>query len=153
MKEIYLNLSNRYPRLAKVFRYVISGGIATFVDFIFLYFFTDFLHIWYLLSAIVAFILAFFVSFFLQKYWTFGDDSSDRVHKQMIIYLSVAGTNLCVNTLLMYLFVHYVNLHYMVAQFIISGFIAISSFFIFREVVFKKKKIINIEEPGRVALE
>ena len=140
MIDYIKKLENEYPRLSKLFRYVASGGIAAFVDLVLLYIFTDFLHIWYLLSAILAFILAFSVSFILQKYWTFKDDSKEEMHKQVIIYFIIAIINLGINTLMMFVSVHYIHLHYMLAQFIVAGLIAFWSFFIYRKFVFKKNE-------------
>ncbi len=127
----------------KIMRYIVSGGITTFVDLSLLYIFTDAFHIWYLLSAVFAFIIAFFVSFFMQKYWTFQDVSKEGIHKQMITYLLIALINLGINTLLMYIFVNTIHLHYMIAQFITAGLIAISSYFIYKKVIFKKAIILN----------
>jgi putative flippase GtrA len=60
-------------------KYVVSGGSAAIVDIVALYVFTDLFGIWYILSAILAFISAFFVSFLLQKYWTFKDNSNTNI--------------------------------------------------------------------------
>ncbi len=125
-------------RFRKVFRYLCSGGTAAFVDLVLLYLFTSKLHIWYLLSAILAFLFAFIVSFVLQKFWTFGDLGTEKWKSQATIYFVVTGTNLGINTLLMYLFVDFAHLHYMPAQIITSGLIAIESYFVYQIFVFKK---------------
>ncbi|MES3031011.1 MAG: GtrA family protein [Patescibacteria group bacterium] len=137
LKKIHTDLDARSPKLARIIRYLIAGGTSTFTDLALLYIFTEFFHIWYLTSAILAFILAFFVSFFLQKYWTFQDASNDGVHGQMALYLFIALCNLGLNTFLMYLLVHFLGFHYMVAQFVVAGLIAIMSFFIYKKFVFK----------------
>ena len=124
---------------SRVLRYLISGGTAAGVDFTLLYLFTDGLGFHYLTSAILAFIFAFFVSFFLQKFWTFQEDSVERVHTQAMIYFVVAAFNLALNTGLMYFFVDVLHLWYMAGQFIASGIIAKESFFISRHFVFNAK--------------
>lgn len=124
----------RYQRLL---RYLVSGGIAAAVDLGLLYVFTDFFLIHYLTSAIFAFLITFFISFTLQKFWTFQDSTTDRVHVQATIYFLVALINLVINTALMYLFVDIIGIWYMAAQFLASGLLAFESFFISRYVIFK----------------
>lgn len=126
----------RYQRLL---RYLVSGSIAAVVDLGLLYIFTDLFLIHYLVSAIFAFLITFFVSFTLQKFWTFQDSNTDRVHIQVTIYFLVALGNLIINTALMYLFVDIILMWYMAAQFLASGLLACESFFISRHFVFNTR--------------
>ena len=121
---------------SKVLKYLISGGSAAVVNLSVLYVSTDILHVWYLASSVLANILAFFVSFFLQKFWTFNNASVELVKKQLALYLLVAVINLGINTLLMFMFVEYVELHYLLAQIVTSGLIAIESFFVYQYFIF-----------------
>ncbi len=147
--EIYergiLMLSKRAPFLHRLFirwktelKFVVSGTVAAIVDLGVLYVFTDFFGVWYLVSAIMAFIFAFFTSFFLQKYWTFEDGGNKAVKKQMVIYFVVAICNLALNTLLMYVFVDIIGVHYIFSQIIVALLIACASFFVYRNFIFKK---------------
>lgn len=123
----------RYQRLL---RYLAAGGIAATVDLGLLYVFTDIFFIHYLTSAIFAFILTFFISFTLQKFWTFQDRSTHKVHAQALTYLAVALMNLAINTLLMYVLVDILAVWYLGAQFLASGLIAFESFFVSRYFIF-----------------
>lgn len=121
-------------------KYAIAGGTAAMTDFILLFILTDIFHIWYITSATLAFIAAFFVSFFLQKFWTFRDNSRDRMRKQMAMYLAVGVTNTFLNTGGMYALVDHFGLWYILAQAIMSVILALGSFIIYRFVIFKLKK-------------
>ncbi|MFA6404787.1 MAG: GtrA family protein [Candidatus Paceibacterota bacterium] len=138
-KNKYGELSSRYPIHAKVVRYLISGGTAAFTNILLLYLFTEIFGIWYIASAAMAFSIAFIVSFTLQKFWTFQDVSKDQIHRQAMVYLTVALFNLFINTGLLYMQVEYLGIHYIVAQLIASVFIAVESFFIYQIFIFKKK--------------
>lgn len=138
-KDKYGELTGRYPIHAKIVRYLISGGTAAFTNITLLYLFTDIFGIWYIASAAMAFALAFIVSFTLQKFWTFQDISKDQIHRQATVYLTVALSNLLINTSLLYMQVEYLGIHYIVAQLIASVFIAIESFFVYQIFIFKKK--------------
>jgi len=139
-----INLLLKYKRIIK---YLIAGGTAAFVDLGLLYFFTDILEIWYLISASLAFIIAFFVSFFLQKFWTFRDRDKEIMYKQMGLYLVVAIVNLLINAALMYIFVDGFKIWYMLAQFLISGLIAIESYWVYKIFIF------NLFPDQNVAIE
>lgn len=124
-----------------MFRYILSGGTAAFVNLAGLYILVRFFGFHYLLSATIAFIIAFIVSFLLQKYWTFGNFERQRgvVQKQLSTFFLIALINLGLNTTLMYFFVGMCGFWYMFAQFLSSGLIALSSFFLYKIFVFKKQ--------------
>ena len=140
--DLYAWLDEQYPAHTRIFRFLLSGGTAFGTDIILLYLFTDIFGVWYLASAVAAFILAFGVSFTLQKFWTFKDNSRDGIHMQMGVYFFVAVINLALNTLLVYVFVERADLHYLFAQAVASALIAVESFFIYQHFIFKKMNIV-----------
>jgi putative flippase GtrA len=129
-------------KIIKTIKYIISGGTAAIVDLAFLAIFVDIFKINYLISAVLAFLIAFSVSFILQKFWTFQDKSTEGVHKQATIYFIVSSANLGINTLLMYLFVDHFHIHYFLSQILASGLLAISSYYIYSRFIFKNNAII-----------
>lgn len=137
LKNTYTSLDEKHAGKMKIVRYIVSGGTAAVTDLAFLYFFTDILGIWYVISAIMAFIIAFGVSFTLQKYWTFRDHSSDSVAAQGTIYFSISIINLGINTGLVYLLTDMAGVHYFMSQIIAAGSIAVISFFVYQKLVFK----------------
>jgi len=120
----------------ELIKYVLSGGTAAFVDLFLLYILTSLLGVWYLLSAVFAFIGAFFVSFYLQKFWTFRDGDRLKMKRQMIQYFSIGVTNLGINTLGMYLAVDIFHVWYLAAQFLVSILIALESFLVYKYLIF-----------------
>lgn len=148
MKKIYAKLKQKfqatypvlYGKLDKrkvIIKYIISGGIATATDLGLLFIFTDIFNIWYLVSATIAFIIAFFVSFTLQKFWTFRENSREKIIQQLSLYLITGLINLAVNATGMYILVDVLNLWYMLAQIIMGGLIAFGSFLIYKFIIFK----------------
>ena len=121
-------------------RFIISGGSAAAVHFALLYFLTDALSIWYLLSTTIAFVAAFTVSFTLQKFWTFRDRASNRVHVQIVWYLAVALGNLGLNTIGMYVLVNRLELWYIFAQGLTTATLAVESFFVYRYLIFHEEQ-------------
>ncbi len=141
VKDAYVSLTGRYPVPAKILRFLISGGTSAAVDLGLLYIFTDIFGIWYLTSTVFAFIIAFFVSFGLQKFWTFRDHSRDGMSAQAGVYFVIAGCNLALNTLLVYAFVDHLGFHYLLAQIVASLLIACESYFIYQRFVFRSTTV------------
>ncbi len=138
-KDAYTRASTLYPSQMRIVRFVISGGTATTVNLSILYVLTHFLGVWYLYSSIMAFAASFFVSFTLQKFWTFGDASRHRMRAQAFTYLLIILFALLINTTLLFIFVEMAHLHYLVAQFISGLLIAVINFFSYKHIVFKKR--------------
>jgi putative flippase GtrA len=121
-------------------RFIIAGGTSAFVDLTLLFILHEVFNVHYLLSAVLAFIGAFGVSFTLHKYWTFKSHG-EETHKQAIMYLGTSLFGLLLNTVLMYIFVDYIKFGVMIAQFVVGGIVAFSSFFISRNFVFKYNQV------------
>jgi putative flippase GtrA len=144
--EIIRNISIKlWGERHKILRYLFSGGTAAVVNFFFLYAFTEWIHFYYMVSVVLAFLIAVIVSFLLQKFWTFKDSDKLYSHKQAIIYFVVAVCNTVINAGLVYFFVEFSNFHYMLGQFLASGIIAFESFFVYQYFIFKKQDKENIE--------
>jgi len=133
MKEI-----SRLLLRIKLVRYLVSGGTAALINFLLLFALTEFLEVWYLASAVIAFIVSFCASFTLQKFWTFRDGRLSAAPRQMVQHLSLAVGMIALDTVFLYLAVEILGLWYMLAQFIIFGALAVGSFFIYSRYIFKK---------------
>ena len=127
-------LKNKY----KIMKFLVSGGGATVTNLFILYAATEWFHVFYLISSAIAFIVSIFVSFTLQKFWTFEDRSTDRIHHQAVFYLSIAVAGLFLNTILVYSLVRYGGIHYFIAQIISGGFIACLNFFVYHKFIFHR---------------
>ncbi len=140
-----IDLINYFTKHVAI-RFIISGGTSAVVDLSFLYLFNKVLDIHYLLSAIMAWVVAFFVSFTLHKFWTFKSHE-EETHKQAVMYLGTSLFGLSLNTALMYVFVDIFNIEVIISQFFVGGIVAFSSFFISRKFVFKyKSTVVKIDQ-------
>jgi putative flippase GtrA len=137
IRAAYTRANADNPRFMQLVRFIISGGTATAVNLGSLFLLTHIAGLWYLTSSGIAFMVAFFVSFTLQKFWTFEDASKNRLRFQASIYFVIILLGLGINTALIYTFVQYAHLHYLVAQLISGVFIAVMNYFSYKHVVFK----------------
>lgn len=128
-------------RGSQVFRYILAGGAGASTDIFSLYILKGVLDFPLLLSVALAFLAGFVVSFLSQKYWTFIDHSSEKVHKQAATYFVVTLANFFLNILGMHLLVTVLGIWYLLAKVIVSGIIAVSSFFLYKYLIFKKSSL------------
>ncbi len=131
-------VSRMLIRYGIIVKYLFSGGLATATDLVAIFVFVDVVEFHYLTASILAFLIAFCVSFTMQKYWTFNDLDHDRIHKQLASFLTLSLINLVLNTALMKLFVDVFHVWYLLSQIIIAALIACMSFFIYRYVIFNR---------------
>jgi len=125
----------RYFTKQVVIRYLIAGGTSGVVDLVALYLFNNVLGIYYLFSVVLAFLVAFFVSFLSHKFWTFKNYRKET-RKQIIMYLFSSVFGLFLNTILMYIFVDYFHLQVILSQIIVGLLVACVNFFTLRNIVF-----------------
>ncbi|MEA1962813.1 MAG: GtrA family protein [Patescibacteria group bacterium] len=136
-------MNNKIRELAikyKIYiKYIISGCTGALVNLATLFILTEFAHIYYLLSAIIAFFVSLAVGFNLQKKWTFRDNNK-KVFKQAVFYFVITGANLLINTALLYFLVEKLEIWYMLAQVVIYGSLSIFSFVLYKFLVFRKEE-------------
>lgn len=136
-------------------KFLIAGGISTAVDFFFVYLFFDVMKIRIMISAALAFLFAFFASFYLQKFWTFRDDSKKKMGRQMFQFLILGLCGLVVNSIGMHILVEIYEVWYVFSLVLIVGGLAAINFFIYKFIIFKKehrslkKKILLAEKTEK----
>ena len=94
------------------------------------------------MKFVFLFLTSFFISFLLQKFWTFQDMRKEVVHWQMMWYLGLSLINLLINTLLIYSLVEYLHLWYLAAAVVSGALLAISNFLIYNHVIFTTESIL-----------
>ncbi len=91
-------------------------------------------------STSIAFIFSFFLSFSLQKFWTFRNFNQSKTARQLILYFMNAFIGLNLNGFFMHLLVNQYHIWYLSAQIIVILVIGIYNFAIYNLVIFKKEK-------------
>ncbi len=138
IKEKYIDFDKLYPTRAKIIRYLISGSIVAIVSVFLLYVLTDLFGVWYLLSGIISFIIAFIINFSMQKFWTYRDMSYKSIGFQMMLFLLVAVVNLSINIILLYSFVECFEMNYLLSQVVILVLLASVNYFIYQIIIFRQ---------------
>lgn len=102
-----------------------------------LYGLTEFAHVWYLASSVVASAAHGALKFLLLKFWTFENRDLARVHHQLGYFLGMGALNFGLNTLGLYVLVQYYGMWYLEAQAILTLLLSIGVLF-FSCLIFKK---------------
>ncbi|WP_067042139.1 GtrA family protein [Methanobrevibacter sp. YE315] len=119
----------------QLFRYIFVGGTAFVVDFFFLYFFSDICGIYYLISAVLSFIISVLVNYIMSTKWVFNQDNIDNKVLEFNLFILISTIGLVFTEILLYFFTDIVGLYYLVSK-IISAIIVLFWNFLARRVMF-----------------
>jgi len=124
-KEYYFLLRNlvgylfyKKRSLGQFIKFSIVGGVGTLINIAILYILTEFFNIYYLISAIFAFIVALTNNFILNKIWTFEEKLKEGALRKYIKFFTISVIALTVNLSFLYIFVEYFKIWYIFAQFL-----------------------------------
>jgi len=113
--------------LVKFIQFGFISGIATLIDLFFLWFFTEVTGIFYLFSAVLAFLIGTTVNYSLNRAWTFKGTKTSRA-KGFVSFTTIGGIGLVLTIALMALFVEIFGLHYLIARIIAAFLVLIWNF-------------------------
>lgn len=129
-------------------RFGVSGAAAALTLFATLFLLTEYLRVWYVYSVVIASVLSFFVSFALQKLWTFRGQSTGATGPQLAAFVVLFLANSAINAGLLYGMVEYLHAPYLMAEAVIAVLIAIWNFIIMRYVIFRPADRTTSPNPG-----
>ncbi|HRH26905.1 MAG TPA: GtrA family protein [Parcubacteria group bacterium] len=127
-----------------IIRYLISGGTSASVNIGLFSVLHYYFKIHYILSNIFAFVVAFFVSLVLQKFWTFQDHSTENIHMQGLFYLFSSLFGLGLNTSILYVSVDVIGVKPIVGVIIAGVLTAMCTFQINKKYIFKSREGVKI---------
>ncbi|MCP9610545.1 GtrA family protein [Coprobacter tertius] len=99
-----------WPQLG---RYTIVGGISFGVDVGLLYILTDFLHLFYILSATISFIVGLWINYYLSSLWVFEDSKFTNKKIEFLLYALIGFIGLGFNNLFLWVFTHFLHIYYL----------------------------------------
>ena len=123
--------------LGQVLRFGVSGLAAAGTLVGTLYALTEFAGLWYIHSVLIASVVSFFVSFGLQRLWTFRHSDQGAALPQLAAFVALFLANSAINAGLLYLTVDYLHAPYLIAELGIAILIAIWNFGIMRYLIFR----------------
>lgn len=104
IKEVFYYLNNliRYlPHKKEIilqfFKFALVGLIGTFINIFILYMLTEYFNIYYIISALFAFLVAMTANFIFNKTWTFSEKIYENMWKEYASFFVVSLLALSVN--------------------------------------------------------
>ena len=120
----------------QLFRFGIVGFTAFLIDAGLLYVLTEYLHIYYLISSVISFIVSLMYNYILSIFWVF-DVKKKQTYKEVLLFTILSVIGLGVNQLVMYIGVDLLNIYYMLCK-IISTIIVMVYNFVTRKIFIEK---------------
>ncbi len=122
LKEIFyylINLVGYIPyskAIKEFFKFAYIGLMGTVLNLFILHFFTEFLGIYYIYSAVVGFVIAATHNYVLNKIWTFEERIRGKFFIKGIQFFIVSLVALGVNISLLYFFTEFLKIYYLISQ-------------------------------------
>lgn len=110
------------------FRYLFVGGFAFLVDFSLLYVFSDICGIYYLISAMLSFIISLIVNYLISTYWVFNKNQMDNKLVEFGIFSLIGVVGLIFTEIILYLCTDVIGLYYLISKIIATAIVMFWNF-------------------------
>ncbi|MCW3135730.1 MAG: GtrA family protein [Canidatus Methanoxibalbensis ujae] len=109
----------KYKEFTRMFKFCIVGGIGMCINTFFIWLLTDIMHIFYIISAVIAIEIAIFIQFMLNDRWTFREKQTIGV-RQFIIRMTKSNTwragGIALNLTVLYVLTEHAHFYYLVSN-------------------------------------
>ena len=113
--------------LNQILKFGFVGGTAFVIDYVLLYFCTEFLHIHYLISSIISFTVSVIFNYILSIKWVFDVKKKQDV-KDFVIFIILSVIGLGINSLIMYVMVEKFGVYYMLSKIVSTAVVMVYNF-------------------------
>ncbi|NMM39150.1 MAG: GtrA family protein [Glaciimonas sp.] len=131
----------RLLELLRLLRFGVVGLLAAVLHYWVVIGLVELLRIQPLQANFGGFAVAFWVSYFGHRYWTFANPDKTGVTTSFLRFLAIAVSGFSLNELLFYLFLRYLELSYYVALGIVVLIVAVMTYVLSRWWAFRLQPI------------
>lgn len=124
MKEL---LKKHKKLVDQILKFGVVGGLAFLIDYGLLYFLTEYLHIYYLISSVISFTVSLIFNYILSIKWVF-DVTKKQTYKEVIIFVVLSVMGLGINQLVMYVGSDLLHIHYMFTKLVATAIVMVWNF-------------------------
>ena len=112
----------------KIIRFSIVGGIATLIDFIFLYIFKEFLNMDVIIANTLSFIISVTYNYIASITWVFDTNKSKNKKIQFILFIIFSIVGLIINNIILYILTDKLNIYYLISKVVATFIVMIFNF-------------------------
>ncbi len=123
-------------------KYALIGLLGTGLDFSILYTLVEYGHLYYLVAALISIGIVLWISFTLNKFWTFRN-KEPQYFRQLSKYILSHAIGQVINFTIMILLVELFGVWYIMAKVFATIVVIIWNFLVTKHWVFLPKKITN----------
>lgn len=114
--------------LNKIIRFGIVGGIATIIDFVFLYIFKEFLNFNVILANTLSFIISVTYNYIASITWVFDVNKNKNKNMQFILFIIFSVVGLIINNIILYILTDKLNIYYLISKVIATLIVMVFNF-------------------------
>lgn len=134
---VYFPKMNLKEEIKKFILYGIGGGLALLINLSLAYIFTEKLRFFYLLSAVLSYILSLIFNFLFQSFITFKT-KKELFFQRFLGFSAVQIIGLILYSIFVFIFTEKFKTHYLVSIILSSVLVYIFNFLFSRFLVFKR---------------
>jgi len=123
--------------LLQLFRYTCVGGIAFLVDIFTLFVLTDFFGMYYLISAIIAFLVGLITNYSGSVLWVFSRRTLRSRYLEFVSFSLIGLGGLALNEFFLWFFTEKIAIHYLLSKTISAFFVYLFNFTSRKVVLFR----------------
>jgi len=106
--------------LIQLFRYFISSGLSLVFDFFTLYLFTDVLHVYYLISAVMSYSIGMVINYYISVHWVFKTRAYAQ-SREFLIFVVIGILGLGINVGILWVWTSLLGLYYLAGRVVSAG--------------------------------
>ena len=112
----------------KIIKFSIVGGIATIIDFVFLYIFKEFLNFNIILANTLSFIISVTYNYIASITWVFDVNKNKNKNVQFVLFIVFSVVGLIINNVILYILTDKLNIYYLISKVIATIIVMIFNF-------------------------
>lgn len=114
--------------LFQVIKFGLVGGIAFIIDYTLLYVLTNYIGIYYLVSAGISFIISTVFNYIVSMRYVFKGKENISHQKELAIFIFLSGLGLVLNQIIMFVSVDKLKIFYMYAKLLATIIVMVWNF-------------------------
>ena len=114
--------------IRQILLYGVVGAIACLADWVSLWGFTELVHLHYLISAAMAFIIGLAINYSLSTQWVFSEHRLSNKKAEFIIFSIIGVVGLFLNEILIYIITTQAGTHSMLSKLISTAIVFLWNF-------------------------
>lgn len=129
LKILHIKVSKKTEKLfIQIFKFILVGGTAFIIDFIFLYLFKEIFHLSIIISNTLSFIISLIYNYIASVKWVFEVNKNKDKRKNMITFIVFSIIGLLLNDVIMWFSTNKLSIYYLFAKIIATVIVMIFNF-------------------------